>query len=128
MPLSIFIDSDVLISSIISQSGAAYLLLNETDSRFYTSNLAYKELKTVVQKLKLEPKKLSSAIKNFELIKLPTDTTKLKSDFTEYTETSQTSNVYYSSIAAKTHTFHTEIDRSQRCGNRLSNRFYFIPF
>ena len=59
MALKIFVDSDVVISSLISQTGAAFLLLNQIDSfEQFVSNISVKELEQVVNRLNLDPKKL----------------------------------------------------------------------
>jgi putative PIN family toxin of toxin-antitoxin system len=48
-PIRVFVDSDVIISSLISKTGAAYSLLNDIKQvEFYVSNLSIAELEKVV--------------------------------------------------------------------------------
>lgn len=47
----IFVDSDVVISSLISEKGAAYFLLNEQKSKFVISNISKIELERIVSRL-----------------------------------------------------------------------------
>lgn len=62
-PIRIFVDSDVIISSLLSSSGAAYMLLNETkDTRLYLSNFSIAELEPVTARLHIKPDKLSLLI------------------------------------------------------------------
>lgn len=62
-PIRIFVDSDVIISSLLSSSGAAYMLLNETKAtRLYLSNFSIAELEPVTARLHIKPDKLSLLI------------------------------------------------------------------
>lgn len=64
-PKRIFVDSDVIISSLISSSGAASMLLNKTKHvELYVSNFSIVELKRVTERLDINPEKLSSLIDN----------------------------------------------------------------
>ena len=48
MPQTIFVDSDVVISSLLSSKGAAYLLIHHTtDIKLFISTLSQKELEIV---------------------------------------------------------------------------------
>ena len=60
----IFVDSDVIVSSLISQQGAAHLLINKSNLNLYISNFSYKELKIVCRRLKLNGYHLERLIKN----------------------------------------------------------------
>lgn len=61
--MTIFVDSDVIISSIISHSGAAYLLLNTKGLRLFISNVSFEELQTVVKRLRISQIGLNILIK-----------------------------------------------------------------
>lgn len=53
--MKIFVDSDVVISSLISNTGAAYQLLNSNNDLIkIISNLSQKELKIVMARLKID--------------------------------------------------------------------------
>ena len=67
----IFLDSDVIISSLISQKGAAYFLVNEpTKSTKFISSLSYKELCIVIKRLDLSRNKLDKCLSKIEKISI----------------------------------------------------------
>lgn len=81
----IFVDSDVVISSLISEKGAAHFLLNEQSSKFIISNVSKLELERVVERLGIEQKKLQNLIvKRLKLIELTSGLDRIKSDFKSY--------------------------------------------
>lgn len=86
MPLKIFADSDVIISSLISSTGAAFLLLNQTDEiQSYISNVSLQELKIVVERLNLSEIKLNNLISNkFSIVQLNRSLNEVKSEFSKY--------------------------------------------
>ncbi len=86
MPLKLFVDSDVIISSLISSTGAAFLLLNQTDElQLFISNVSLQELEIVIERLGLSKERLEDLIrKRFSLVKLDKPIEKIKSEFLEY--------------------------------------------
>lgn len=61
--LKVFVDSDVIISSLISSKGAAHFLLHEiTEIELFISSLSKRELDEVITRLSLENKKLTELI------------------------------------------------------------------
>jgi len=63
MALKVFVDSDVVISSLISSTGAAFLLLNQTtDIELCISNKSKEELEKVVDRLDLSSIELKQLI------------------------------------------------------------------
>ena len=60
----IFLDSDVVISSLISNVGASYMLINRNVSINFISDFSYKELMVVIQRLGLDTSKLKILTKN----------------------------------------------------------------
>lgn len=64
MIFKVFIDSDVIISSLISTKGAAFLLLSQPNSRYFYSSVQVKELKIVCDRLNISHKKLENILKN----------------------------------------------------------------
>lgn len=54
----VFVDSDVVISSLLSQSGAAYLLLHTNNLGLFISNISQRELAVVIIRLALDLEKL----------------------------------------------------------------------
>lgn len=82
----VFVDSDVVISSLISEKGAAHLLLNEQKSKFTISNISKIELERVASRLEIEESRLQILVKTrLKLIKLTADLKKIKNDFKNYT-------------------------------------------
>lgn len=81
----VFVDSDVVISSLISRKGAAYLLLNTKHLECFVSNFSIKELEIVVDRLNLDRLQLKSLISTkFKQIKLQETTEKIKERFKDY--------------------------------------------
>lgn len=61
--IRVFVDSDVIISSLISQSGAAFALLYfEEQADLYISNFSVSELNKVVNRLHLDRESLKDVI------------------------------------------------------------------
>jgi len=85
--LSVFVDSDVVISSLISSSGAASLLLKKKikNLKLFISNFSQKELKIVSQRLEIKPDSLEKLVKNrFEIVNLKENNKSLKEKYADY--------------------------------------------
>lgn len=67
MTHKVFIDSDVVISSLLSTKGAAFLLLSLPNPKNYYSNIQIKELKIVCNRLGIPQKRLEDILKNISL-------------------------------------------------------------
>lgn len=62
-PLKIFLDSDVVISSLISSAGAAFALLNHTDNvELYISDFSMNELERVAKRLSIKADDLQNLV------------------------------------------------------------------
>ncbi len=61
-PLRAFVDSDVIISSLISQKGAAYMLVNKEGIQKFISTISQKELEIVTDRLSLNKNHLKIVI------------------------------------------------------------------
>ncbi len=87
MALKVFVDSDVVISSLISTTGAAFLILNQTDDlELFISNISNLELEKVTERLGLDTDRLKALIKErFTVIHLEEAIEKIKTNFAEYT-------------------------------------------
>lgn len=59
----VFLDSDVIISSLISDKGAAYFIIHETNLQFFVSNKSIEELEKVCDRLGLNKNKLTEVVK-----------------------------------------------------------------
>src|SRR2546426_349153 len=62
--MRIFVDSDVVIASLLSSSGAAYLLLHTKSLELFISSVSQKELEMVVERLHIEKKKLDEILES----------------------------------------------------------------
>ena len=78
MKISVFLDTDVVISSIISDLGAAYLIINENlKVDKYVSDKSVLEIQRVAERLGLEKSKVMQVLGNFKLVR-NTDTKKYR--------------------------------------------------
>ena len=84
----VFIDSDVIISSLLSASGAAHLLLTGEfkNVNFFIANISYQELKIVAKRLKIKKEKLESLVKKrFKIVNLKESVAEIKRKYKKYT-------------------------------------------
>lgn len=99
----VFVDSDVIISSLISEKGAAYFLLSEQKSNFIISNISKRELEKVVNRLSLRMDQLQNLIKGkLKTIKLTVNLEKIKKDFQSYTSDPNDAHIIAGAVKAKT--------------------------
>jgi len=81
----LFVDSDVILSSVLSSKGAAYFLLNEVNSEFAISNVSLLEIERGIIKLSLGKNQLRRLVKNrLKLIELKDSTKRIKKMFKNY--------------------------------------------
>lgn len=67
--MHVFVDSDVVVSSLLSQSGAAYALLHTCEITPIISSLSQKELEIVIERLEIPKNQLETLLKqNIEVI------------------------------------------------------------
>ncbi len=85
--IKIFFDSDVVISSLISELGAAHYLLNRAENlKLIISNYSEKELKIVCTRLDISQAKLNKLVKEkFEFIKIDKSIKEIQHQFKDYT-------------------------------------------
>ncbi|HSW88267.1 MAG TPA: PIN domain-containing protein [Candidatus Saccharimonadales bacterium] len=84
--LKVFVDSDVVIPSLISSNGAAFLLLNEIDELdLFISNISNQELEEVVDRLQLNREQLEKLIsKSLTSTHLKNSIGELKEEYSKY--------------------------------------------
>lgn len=84
--IKIFIDSDVVISSLLSQTGASNVVIQSTSLSSFISDFSYEELIRIINKLKIDKKKLEKILKNrLKIIKLKKDKEEILTQFKKYT-------------------------------------------
>lgn len=85
MPLKIFVDSDVVISSLISQKGAADALFKLEALVFYVSNYSLQELENVIKELKISLISFQKLIKEkFKQVEIKGGIAKIKQGYAKY--------------------------------------------
>lgn len=92
--MDIYVDSDVVISSLLSSNGATYLLLHQSNLSLFVSSVQKKELLLVCQRLTIKEKNLNNLF-NHELkiipLKEPIGVTKKK--YNKYVRDSNDSHI-----------------------------------
>jgi len=68
--MKIFVDSDVIISSLLSEKGASYMLINEKSLTLTISNLSIIEIEIVIKRLGLKLDNFYSILNRFQTITL----------------------------------------------------------
>ena len=102
MSLKVFVDSDVVISSLISKKGAAHFLLESKDVECFVSNISVKELEIVVDRLNIDKTRLKNLIRNrFEQVDLNESIKKLKNKFKDYILDEDDAHIVAGAIEAK---------------------------
>lgn len=84
MDLKVFIDSDVVISSLLSSRGAAHTLIQEAKTKSFISNKSVEEIKRVAQELNIDEKPLKEVVKKLSVIELKNPLRKIKVDYASY--------------------------------------------
>jgi len=86
MALKVFVDTDVVISSLISSTGAAFLLLNQTgELDFFVSDISAKEIEEVTKRLHIDSQKAKNLIyERFSVVRLKITGGAIQSTFGDY--------------------------------------------
>lgn len=86
MSFKVFVDSDVIISSLLSSSGAASFLLHRTNAmKPYISNLSLQEIRIVVERLSIDSNKLASLLEgNLGIVQLQYTKKTVKTAYGQY--------------------------------------------
>ncbi len=83
--MRVFIDSDVVISSLLSSSGAAFYLLNKPIIKPVISSISLNELRTVVTRMEIEDERLEILInENFEVIPITEMIAEIKKEYGKF--------------------------------------------
>lgn len=83
--MRVFVDSDVVISSLISSKGAAFTLLNNPNALKLISNYSVTEIREVIERLGLSVRKFEELKgQHLGLIELQTPTGDIKHKFKDY--------------------------------------------
>ena len=100
--VKIFIDSDVIISSLLSQTGASNIIVNDTDLSAFISNFSYEELDRIVDKLGVDKNKLERLLKNkLKTVKIKLNKEKILDKFGNYTNDIKDAHIVAGTKTAK---------------------------
>jgi len=98
----VFLDSDVIISSLLSSLGASYQLINNKNAICFISDISYRELILVSKKLNLDESKLKTLTKEkLKVIKLRKSLKKIKSDYENYIKDLNDAHVIAGAVQSK---------------------------
>lgn len=101
--MKVFVDSDVIISSLISSSGASYFLLHTKNIELFISNASLKELQTVVKKLGIDKDRLNMLVRErLKTVKIEETTAEIKDKYREYVHDINDAHIVAGVNAAKT--------------------------
>lgn len=81
----VFLDSDVIISAIISKKGSAYQIISTPTISRYISNISVKEIETVTKRLKISQSEMKKITKACQITILKENIGKIKKKFKEFT-------------------------------------------
>lgn len=70
MPIKVFVDSDVVISSLISENGAAYFLTKLSGVERFISNVSREEFLGVMERLKIDKSEFEKVKNSFEMVEI----------------------------------------------------------
>jgi len=86
MQIKLFVDSDVVISSLLSAKGAAFLLIHKIDNiKLLISNLSQQELEIVVTRLNISQDELTSLLeKRFDIFDLNITIEEIRKEYKNY--------------------------------------------
>lgn len=99
--LRIFVDSDVVISSMISAKGAAYLLINTSQTEIVISNYSKKEVEVVAKRMGIAESKQRELLDTFQLVKLEDSKKEIKHRYEKYVTDKNDAHIVAGSASAK---------------------------
>lgn len=98
----VFLDSDIIISSLISDLGASYQLINNKVSACFISDISYRELVLVIKRLNLAEDKLKILKKEkLIVIKLKKSLKQIRSDYKNYVKDLNDAHIVDGAVESK---------------------------
>lgn len=84
--VKVFIDSDVIISSLLSQTGASNSILNNADLKSFISNFSQEELNRIIDRLGVDKSTLKGLLKSrLRTVKVKLGKKEVLDQFSKYT-------------------------------------------
>lgn len=100
--IKVFIDSDVVISSLLSQTGASNIILNNSDLRTFISNFSQEELNRIVDRLGIDKNKLKGLLKSgLKTIKVKLSKKEIIDEFGKYAYDTEDAHIVAGTTTAK---------------------------
>ncbi len=101
--MRVFIDSDVVISSLLSSKGAAYTLLHMSGITPVISSLSVNELRIVCKRMNIASDLLEGRIREkFEVVKISRNPQKIRAKYQPYVTDMNDAHIVAGAAAAKT--------------------------
>jgi predicted nucleic acid-binding protein len=101
MLIKIFLDSDVIVSSLISSTGAAFQLLSQPDLKLIISNSSQIEIERAIKKLNLDHKDFISMLPKLEILKLTKKIEQVRAEYKAYTYDLDDAHIVAAAVIAK---------------------------
>lgn len=99
-PRTVFLDSDVVISSLLSRRGAAHLLIRQTDVQKWISNLSRKEIIIVAERLGIADEAAKQILALPRVVKLTDNADEIRKKFENYVDDPNDAHVVAGAVAA----------------------------
>jgi len=97
----LFIDSDVIISALLSNKGASYLLFKLANTTRLISNYSLKELSKVANRLNITQKKLNLTTNKCSCITISENLEKIKLKYQKYVKDINDAHIINGAVNAK---------------------------
>ncbi len=102
--ITVFIDSDVVISSLLSQTGASSIVIENNYNHLdaFISNFSYEELNRIVDKLGIDKNKLEKILKSkLKLIRLSQNKKEIVNKYGNYVYDIEDTHIVVGAVEAK---------------------------
>lgn len=82
--IQVFLDTDVVISALLSQTGASYEVINNSKVKKIVSKAVKKEIVEVTKRLDIGDKNLKSVLKNIKIVSLNLKKKTVEENYSDY--------------------------------------------
>lgn len=101
MKPAVFVDTDVIISSVISSRGASRMLIDSLEVVKTISNISLVEIKKVSQRLQLSDKSLQATLVKCECVSIDANNSRSKTRFGKYVVDEDDAHIVAGVVEAK---------------------------
>lgn len=99
--LRVFVDSDVVISSVNSETGAAYFLVREASIKRFVSNISREEIESVVERKRISRSRLGRILRRLTIIKQKLSDEEISERYQDYTTDPGDTHIVAGAVSAK---------------------------